>query len=127
DGLVIPDRRSDGRLLLKSIDEPAQDTHPDIVLADRILDAVFQAWIVVDFHDNDAVSGLFEVDAVKALTDRPGGAYGNVDHLGGGLIEAEGAETAFMRRAVRSVFHYLPMPARHAVLADEQRLAGKHA
>ena len=73
------------------------------------------------------MGGLFEVDAVKTVADRPRRADRDVDHLGRRLVQTEGAETALVRGAVGPVFHHLPMAARHAVLADEQRLAGKHA
>ena len=43
------------------------------------------------------------------------------------LIQTKGAETALARRAVGPVLHHLPVPACHAVLAHEQRLAGEHA
>ena len=115
------------RLLLEPVDEPAQQAGPDFVLADGILDAVFEVGIVVDLHDHDAVVGLLEVDAVEAVADRPRGADRDIDHLARRLVEIEGAEAAFARRAVGPVFHDLPVAARHAVLAHEQRLAGEHA
>ena len=71
--------------------------------------------------------GLLEVDAVEAVADRLGGAHRDVDDLGRRLVEIEGAEPAFARRAVGTVLDDLPVAARHAVLADEQRLAGEHA
>src|ERR1700677_982794 len=116
-----------GSLLLKPVDEPAQQLHPDFVLSDHVLHAVFEIWIVVDLHDHDAVVGLLEVDAVKTFADRPRRAHRDVDHLLWRLIDLEGLETALMRGTVGPVFHHLPMTARHAVLADEQRLAGQYA
>src|SRR5690242_13128332 len=114
-------------LLLKSVDEPAQQPRPDFVLADGVLDAVFEARIVVDFHDHDTVRSLFEVDAIESVADRPRRAHGDVDHFPGRLVEPKGAEAAFMRGAIRPVLDHLPMPARHAVLADKERLAGEYA
>ena len=88
---------------------------------------MFEVGIVVDLHDDDAVVGLLEVDAVEAVADRPRRADRDIDDLGRRLVEIEGAEAALVRRAVGPVFHHLPMAARHAVLAHEQRLAGQHA
>ena len=42
------------RLLLEPIDEPPQQPRPDFVLADRILDAVFEVGVVVDLHHDEA-------------------------------------------------------------------------
>ena len=54
---------------------------PDLVLADRVLDAVLEVRVVVDLHDDDAVVGLLDVDAVEAVADRPRRAHRDVDHL----------------------------------------------
>ena len=43
------------------------------------------------------------------------------------LVEVEGAKAALARGAVGAVLDDLPVAARHAVLADEQRLAREHA
>src|SRR5579862_1201547 len=120
-------RTRPARLLLEALDEPAQQPHPDFVLADRVLDAVLEVGIVVDLHDDDAVFGLLEVDAVKSLADRARGAHRDVDHLARRLIEIKRAESALARGAVGAVLHHLPVAARHAVLAREQRLTGQHA
>ena len=69
------------RRLLEPVDEPAQQPHPDFVLADGILDAVLEVGIVVDLHDDDAMVGLLEVDAVEAVADRPRRADRDIDHL----------------------------------------------
>ena len=71
--------------------------------------------------------GLLDVDAVEALPDRLGGAHRDVDHLARRLVEIEGLGAALAQRAVGPVLDDLPVAARHAVLADEQRLAGEHA
>src|SRR5437764_12445834 len=99
--------RNDEILLLEAIDEPAQQPHPDFVLANRIFNAVFKAGIVVDFHDDNGVGGLFEVDAVEAVAERPRGAHRHLDHLGRLLSETEGAKAALSRRAVRPVLDHL--------------------
>src|SRR5580704_1091501 len=122
---ALPAPRNDS-LLLEAVGEPLEQPPPDIVLAGRILDTVFEVGVVVDFHDDNAVVGLLEVDAVKTVADRPRRAHRDIHHLGRRLGEIEGAEAALMGRAVRSVFHHLPMAARHTVLADEQWLAGQH-
>ena len=58
-------------LLLEPLDEPLEHADPDLVLADLVLDAVLEVGVVVDLHDNKAVVGLLDVDAVKPLADRP--------------------------------------------------------
>src|SRR6266851_5636156 len=110
-----------GPLLLEALDEPAQQPRPDLVLADLVLDAVLEVGVVVDLHDDEAMVGLLDVDAVESVADRPRRAHGDVDQLGGRLVELEGAKAAFVRGAVGAVLDDLPMPARHAVLAHEQR------
>src|ERR1700693_2066481 len=67
--------------LLEAVGEPLQQPHPDFVLADAVLDAVFEVRIVVDLHDDDAMAGLLEVDAIKAVADRPRRAHRDIDHL----------------------------------------------
>src|SRR5262245_33898215 len=116
-----------GGLLLEALDEPLEQAHPDLVLADRILDAMLEAGVIVDLHDHDAVVGLLEVDAIEAVADRLGGAHRDVDHPGRRLVEVEGAEAALARGSVRPVLDHLPVAARHAVLAHEQWLASEHA
>src|SRR5207302_3971070 len=59
--------------------------------------------------------------------DRPGGARREVDELARRLIDLEGAEAAFARGPVGAVLDDLPVTARHAVLAYEQRFPGEHA
>src|SRR5262249_20136043 len=114
-------------LLLEALDEPAQKPHPDLVLADLVLDAVLEVGVVVDFHHHNPAVGLLEVYAVETVADRARGAHRDVDDLGRRLVDLEGAEAALVRRSVGTVFHDLPMAACHAVLADEQRLAREHA
>src|SRR5262249_53571020 len=57
-------------LLLEALDEPAQKPHPDLVLADLVLDAVLEVGVVVDFHHHNAAVGLLEVYAVETVADR---------------------------------------------------------
>src|SRR5580704_5447120 len=105
---ALPAPRNDG-LLLEPLDEPAQQPHPNLVLADDVLDAVFEVGVVVDFHDHDAVVGLLEVDAVKTIADRARRAHRDVHHVARCLAKIEGAEAALAGRAVGPVFHHLPM------------------
>src|SRR5439155_25391741 len=65
-------------LLLEAIDKPAQQPHPDFVLAHGIFDAVFETGIVVDFHNDNAVGSLFEIDAIETVANRPRGAHRDV-------------------------------------------------
>src|SRR4029077_16352148 len=113
------------KLLLEPLDEPLEQPCPDLILADLVLDAVLEVRVVVDLHDDEAALGLFDVDAVEALADRPRRPHGDVDQLGWRLIELEGAKAALVRGTVGSVLDDLPVAARHAVLAHEQRLAGQ--
>src|ERR1700694_4462464 len=109
-------RREVTSLLLEALDEPLQQADPDLVLADRVLDAVLEIGVVVDLHDHEAVVGLLDVDPVKSLADRPGGAAGDVEQLLGRLVELAGAETALARGALGAVLDSLPVAARHAGL-----------
>ena len=142
-------KRADGpTLLLESFDEPFEQPRPDFVLADLVLDAVLEVGVVVDLHDNKAVVGLLDVDAVEPLADRPRRAHRDVDQLGWRVAELEGAEAALARGAVGAVLDDLPVAGRlkgvyarrkgrsrpssramagYAVLAHEQRLADEHA
>ena len=79
--------------------------------------------IVIDLHHHNAAIGLLEVDAVKSLADGPCRTHGDIDHLGRGLIEIEGSESALAGRAVGPVLDDLPMSSRHPILANEERLA----
>src|SRR5215207_10821983 len=115
------------KLLLESLDEPAQQLGPDLVLAHLVLNAMLQIRIVIDFHDNETRVGLFDVDTVEPLPDRARGAHCDVNQFGGRLVDFEGLEASFARGAVGAVLDDLPVSARHAVLADEQRLAGQYA
>src|SRR5262249_58929614 len=114
------------RLLLEALNEPLEQPDPDLVLADRVLDAVLEVGIVIDLHDHEAAVGLLDVDPVESLADRLGGARGDVEQLLGRLVELEGAEAALARRAVGAVLDDLPMAARHAGLAHQQRLPPGH-
>src|SRR5262245_38175468 len=78
--------------LLETIGKPLQQTDPDLVLADGVLNPVLEIGIVVDFHHDDAAVSLLEIDAVEALADRARRAYRDVDHFGRRLIELERAE-----------------------------------
>src|SRR5258706_11679347 len=69
-------------LLLEPVDEPAQQLHPDLILADLVLDAVLEIGVVVDLHHHDAAVGLLEVDAIEAVADRARRAHRDVDDLG---------------------------------------------
>src|SRR5580704_15067939 len=92
---ALPAPRNDG-LLLELLDEPAQQPHLNLVLADDVLDAMFEVGVVVDFHDHDAVVGLLEVDAVKTIADRARRAHRDIHHLARRIGEVEGAEAAFV-------------------------------
>src|SRR5262245_23830201 len=76
-------------LILQPLDEPTQDAHPHLLLADRVLDAVLDVGIVLDLHHPDAVRGLLEVDAVEAVADRLRRPHGEVDDLARRLVEIE--------------------------------------
>src|SRR5258707_654786 len=89
-------------LLLESFDEPLEQPCPDLILADLVLDAVLEIGVVVDLHDDKAAVGLLDVDAVEALADRPRRAHGDVDQLGRGLVELEGAKAALVRGTGRA-------------------------
>src|SRR5205809_4510005 len=115
------------RSLLEALDEPLEQPCPDLVLADLVFDAVLEIGVVIDLHDNEATVGLLDVDAIEAVADRPRRAHGDVDQLGRRLVELEGAKAALVRRTVGAMLDDLPMPARHTILAHEQRLAGEHA
>src|SRR5437016_9421369 len=108
-------------LLLKSSDEPLQQPNPNLILAYGILDAVFEVRIIVHLHDDDASRGLLNVDAIEAFPNRPGRVQRDVDDLGRRLVDVEGAKAALVRGAVAPILDDLPVPARHAVLTDEQR------
>src|SRR4249919_484073 len=114
-------------LLLEPLNEPFEQPHPYFIPADDVLDAVFEVGIVVDLHDDEALVRLLHVDPVEAVADRPRRAHCNVDERGRSLVDVEGLEAAFARGAVGAVLDDLRMAARHTVLADEQRLAGKDA
>ena len=90
-------------LLLKSLDEPLEQLHPDFVLADLILDAVLEIGVVIHLHHDEAGVGLLDVDAVEPLPDRACRAHRNVDQVPRCLIELEGPEAAFARGAVGAV------------------------
>ncbi len=83
--------------------------------------------IIVDLHHHKTVRRLLEVDTVESVADRSGRSYGEVDYVRRRLIEIEGAVAAFARRTVGTVLEDLPMSARHAILAYEQRLARQYA
>src|SRR5712692_10537106 len=114
-------------LLLEPFDEPFEQTGPDLVLADLVLDAVLEVRIVVDFHYDEATLGLLDIYTVKTFPDRPRRPHRNVDQVRRGLIELKGAKAALARGAVRAVLDDLPMPARHAILTHEQWLTPQHA
>src|ERR1700694_4615646 len=109
------------RSLLEALDEPLQQADPDLVLADRVLNAVLEVGVVVDLHHHEAVVGLLDVDPVESLADRPGGAAGDVEQLLGRLVELEGAEPTLARGAVGAVLDGLPVAPRHPILTYEQR------
>jgi hypothetical protein len=46
------------------LDEPAEDSRPDLVLADQVFDPVFKIGIVVDLDDDDRTVGFLDVDAI---------------------------------------------------------------
>src|SRR3977135_3913331 len=83
-----------GRLLLESFDEPLEQPDPDLVLADLVLDAVLEIGVVVDLHDDEAVVGLLDVDAVEPLPDRPHRTHRDVHELRRRLVEVESAKAA---------------------------------
>src|SRR4051794_15575316 len=105
------------KLLLESFDEPAQQLGPDLILANLVLNPVFEIRIVIDFHDDETGVGLLDVDAIESVAYRPRGAHRDVDQFGRRLIDFEGLEATFTRGAVGAVLHDLPVAARHAVLA----------
>src|SRR5580704_17184480 len=80
-----------------ALDEPLQDTAPDFVLADLILDAMIEIGIVVDLDHRDRIAGLLDVDAIKAAADRARGAQRDIDHLGRRIGERQRAIAALPR------------------------------
>ena len=54
-------RRASSRI--DPLDEPVKNSRPDLVLADQVLDPVFQVWIIVDLDDDDFAVGFLDVDA----------------------------------------------------------------
>src|SRR5207244_172522 len=105
--------------------EPFEQLDPNLVFADLIFDAVLEIGIVVDLHDDEAMVGLFDVDAVEAIPDRARGTHRNVDEVARRLVGLEGPKATLARGSVRAMLDDLPVSARHAILADEQRLACK--
>ena len=83
--------------------------------------------IVVDLDDDDALFGLFQVDAVEAFADQAGGADGGVDDFRGRVFDGHRGEAAFGGLAVLAVLDRLPVAAGHAVLAGIERLAVEDA
>jgi hypothetical protein len=55
------------------LDEPVQDSRPDLVLADQVFDAVFKVRVVVDLDDDNFPIGFLDVDAVETGADRARG------------------------------------------------------
>ncbi len=52
------------------LDEPVENSRPDLVLADQVLDPVFEVRVVVDLDDDDFPVSFLDVDAVKGRADR---------------------------------------------------------
>src|SRR6266446_5815065 len=95
-------------LLCKPLDEPAQELYPDFVFADLVFDTVFEIGIVVDLHHDEAVGGLLDVDAVESFADWTRSTYRDVDQGGRRMLDVEGPEPAFARRAVGTMLDDLP-------------------
>src|SRR5438105_3744796 len=114
------------RSLFEPFDEPPQNLDPDLVLRNRVLDAVLEVRIVVHFHHHETRIGLLDVDTIEPFADRLCSTHRNVDDLSRRLVEAESTESALARGAVRTMLDDLPVTARHSVLADKQRLAAEH-
>src|SRR3954453_21594015 len=85
--LVPPSRMKKEDLLLEPLDEPLEQLDPYLVLTDGIFNSMFEVRIIVDLHHNDAVVGLLEVDAIKSVANRFGGADGEIDDLRRRLIQ----------------------------------------
>src|SRR5207253_7797706 len=78
-------------------------------------------------HHDEPALGLLDINAVKAVPDRPCRPNRYIDQLRRSLIEVEGANAALARGAVGPVLDDLPVAARHPILAHEQRLAAQYA
>ena len=47
--------------MLETFYEPLEKPYPDLVLADLVLDAVIEIWIVVDLHHDESSVGFLDV------------------------------------------------------------------
>src|SRR5580765_2967289 len=112
--------------MLETFYEPLEKPYPDLVLADLVLDAVIEIWIVVDLHHDESSVGFFDVYPIQTLADWTSSPNCSVEEIGGSLVEADGAPTALPQRAIGAVLDDLPMTARHTILTHEQRLAAHH-
>src|ERR1700734_2100357 len=66
-GLTLRQRLGSWRLSgADPLDEPVEDSRPDLVLADQVLNSVFKVGIVIDLDNDDRAVGFLDVDAVKA-------------------------------------------------------------
>src|SRR5580693_444257 len=108
------------------LNEPVEDSRPDLVLADLVLDPVFEVRVVVDLDDDDRAVRFLDVDAIETRTDRARGLERRVDDGRGRIADRKCLRAAFPR-SVRSVFDNLPMAARHLILAHKKRFAFQDA
>src|ERR1700683_328570 len=108
------------------LDEPVEDTRPDLVLADLVLDPVFKVRVVVDLDDDDRAVRFLDVDAIETRTDRARGLERRLDHERRRVADGKRLRST-LPRPVRPVLDDLPMAAGHLILADKERLPFQHA
>src|SRR5580693_1488062 len=108
------------------LNEPVEDSRPDLVLADLVLDPVVEVRVVVDLDDDDRAVRFLDVDAIKTRTDRSRGLERHVDDGWRRVANGQRLRAAFLR-SVRPVLDDLPVAPRHLILADKQRLAFQDA
>src|SRR5271154_6943462 len=77
------------------LDEPVEDSRPDLVLADQVLDPVFEVRVVVYLDDDDRAVGFLDVDAVEAGADRARRLARGVDDPRGSVGDGNRFRSAF--------------------------------
>jgi hypothetical protein len=75
--------------MLETFYEPLEKPYPDLVLADLVLDAVIEIWIVVDLHHDESSVGFFDVYPIQTFADGTNGP--NCGQEIGGWFEVDGA------------------------------------
>src|ERR1700760_23884 len=117
-----PSRRTRQALRADALDEPVEDSRPDLVLADQVLDPMLEVRVVVDLDDNDFAVGLLEIDAVKAGADRARRLERRVNDPRRRVADRKRLRSA-LPRPVRPVLDDLPVAARPLILAGAQKAA----